>query len=178
MNLNLRGWMLALVTVVGLMLSGEARAQSCGTFMQDTITWMSQSGAYIYVKGSSHNASQAGGLGLVSSVEGWITTLTQGYTVYDPFSHRYVTVPSKLSGQSLAQTFSDRFAAGSQPFDKNQADLLNISIDANGRIVITLVTWGNNQVTIDPSTCANGLIYGFSSDGTLWSFNFVKEYLG
>jgi hypothetical protein len=178
MNLNLRGMMLMMAAVMGLLFSGEARAQNCSTFMQDKLTWMSGSGNYLYVQGSSVNATQGGGWGLVSYVEGWITGISPSYTYYDYVNRRYVTVPARIRGDDLSQTFSDRNATGYQPFDRNQADRINLSIDANGKIYITLVSWGNGTVTVEPTTCANGLIYGFSSDGSLWSFTFVRQYLG
>lgn len=53
-----------------------------------------------------------------------------------------------ISGSSISQTFDERLA-GSQRFDVSRPD----------------------QLTIE---CANGLAYGFSDDGTLWSFALTK----
>jgi hypothetical protein len=177
MNLNLRGLVLVLASVMGLLFSGEANAQSCTTLLQDRVNWLSQYGRYLDIRGTSLNAAHSNGWGLVSYVNGYMMQYTAGFTYSDPFTGRQITVPSRVSGTDIYQTFSDRFATGSQPFDKSRPDKLGISIDTNGKIVITLETWGNNTLTITNTACLNDVIYGTSTDGTHWSFRLIKGYI-
>lgn len=174
MILNLRALVVMLASVVGLFLSGEAHAQSCTTFMQDKLTWMSNPQNYLAIHGSSFNATHSGGWPLTSHIAGSLVEYSPGFSYYDPFLGRTITFPATMGGTGLVQLFSDRYAAGYQRFDKNQPDQLGISFNANGRIVITLQSWGNGTVTVETASCANNMISGFSSDGTLWSFAFNK----
>jgi hypothetical protein len=177
MNLNLRGMMLVFAAVMGLLFSGEARAQSCSTLMQDRLNWMTSYDHYLDIQGTSLNATQSNGWGLASYIQGSLYQYTASSTYYDFVNYRWVTVPAKVSGQDIKQTFSDRYATGYQPFNKNAADLLGISIDANGKIVITLQSWGNGTVTISTTACMNDVIYGSAPDGTHWSFRLLKGYI-
>lgn len=179
MGLNVRMLLMALVSAVGLFFSGDAQAQSCSTYLQDKFNWVSKGpGYFLDVKGTSLNASQSQGLGLVSYVDGWVDQYAASYTTYDFITGRWITVPAKVSSHSNSQSFSDRFATGYQPFDRNQRDALGITLDGNGKITITLDSWGGGAVVVTPTSCANEVIYGFSSDGTLWGFVFRKDYIG
>lgn len=179
MGLNVRTMLMALVSVVGLFFSGDAQAQSCSTYLQDKFNWVSRgSGYYLAVKGTSLNASQSQGQGLVSYVDGWVDQYTPSSTYYDFSTGRWITLPAKVSSHSNSQSFSDRYATGYQPFDRNQRDALGITLDSNGKITITLDSWGGGAVVVTATSCMNEVIYGSSSDGTLWSFIFLKTYLG
>lgn len=175
MTLNLRALVVALVAAMGLFFSGDAHAQSCSTFLQDRLNWVAQSyDHYLDIKGTSLNATQSNNWGLASYIEGNLMQYTASYVYFDYLSGRFLTAPARVSGTNIAQTFSDRYATGYQPFDKNQPDQLGISIYATGKIVITLQTWGNGTVTIDTTSCTSDVIYGSSPDGTLWSFRLYK----
>jgi hypothetical protein len=90
------------------------------------------------------------------------------------FSNRYTTVfpPGSLFGWS-------------QPFSVLNADQLGVAISlwpgAVGAVTLTLNTWGGAQVSIPSASaaCANGLLYGFTSDNShdLFSFSFSKVTL-
>jgi hypothetical protein len=163
--------------VVGF-VSGEASAQSCASYLQDKFDWVSRGGGYyLNVKGTSLNAASGGGQGLVSYVTGYVDQYTAGRWVYDVYSYQWVYVPAKVSSQANRQLFDDR-RSGTQPFHVNAYDNLGITLDENGKISIALNSWGGGVVTVTPTSCASNIIYGFSSNGTLWAFAFHKAWLG
>jgi hypothetical protein len=177
MNLNLRVWMVAMVSAMALLLSGEARAQSCTTFLQDRVEWMAQGGAYyLDIKGTSLNASQSAGNGVVSYVQGRLENYALGYYHIDPVTGIWVFFPETIYGDGITQTFSDRFT-GSQPFNINAPESLGIIIDASGKIFITLQSLGTGTLTINSTSCMNDVIFGTSDDGTHWSFALYKRFI-
>jgi len=181
MSLSLKpgSWLFPLAIAAAVLFSGRAHAQSCSTFVADRMAWVAQGGGYyLNVRGTSLNASPGGGTGLVSYIEGYLDQYTAGYSYINPITYQYVTVPAKVSSHANAQSFSDRYAAGSQPFNRAARDTLGITLDATGKITITLDSWGGGALTITAPACNADVIYGFSSDGTLWSFALKKFWLG
>jgi hypothetical protein len=161
----------SLVAAVGLFASGSAHAQSCTSYVADKLNWMASSpDHYLDVKGTSINASHGGGLGLVSYVEGYLAQYQAGYTYFDFVTSRWITVPARASSHDNYQSFSDRYATGYQPFNKNARDQLGITLDGNGKLTITLDSWGGGAVTVTATSCTSEVIYGSSADGTHWAF--------
>ena len=179
MSLKPSSWLFSLAIAAALLVSGHARAQSCTTYVADKLGWVAQGGGYyLNLRGNSINSSANGGYGLVSYVEGYLDQYAAAYTYYDFVNYRWVTVPARVSSHANSQSFSDRFAAGGQPFNQSARDQLGITLSGDGKITITLDSWGGGAITIASPTCANEVISGFSNDGTLWSFVLKKTYLG
>lgn len=179
MSHSLKSWMFSLAIAAALLVSGRAHAQSCSSYVADKMAWVAQGGGYfLNVRGTSLNSSAGSGYGLVSYIEGYLDQYTASYTYYNPITYTFVTVPAKVSSHANYQSFSDRYASGSQPFNRAARDQLGITLDATGKITITLDSWGGGAVTIPSPACNAEVIYGFSSDGTLWSFDLKKTWLG
>ncbi|HEY8211197.1 MAG TPA: hypothetical protein VIG99_27120 [Myxococcaceae bacterium] len=179
MSLKPSSWLFSLAVAAAILVSGRAHAQSCTTYVADKLNWVAQGGGYyLNVRGNSINSSAAGGYGLVSHVEGYLDQYTAAYTYYDYLHYQWVTVPAKVSSHANFQSFSDRFYVSGQPFSKNAKDQLGITLSGDGKITITLDSWGGGAITINAPTCANEVISGFSNDGTLWSFVLKKTWLG
>lgn len=178
MSLKPSSWLFSLAVAAAILVSGRAHAQ-CTTYVADKLNWVAQGGGYyLNVRGNSINASAAGGYGLASYVEGYLDQYAAAYTYYDFVNYRWVTVPARVSSHASYQSFSDRFYVSGQPFNKNAKDQLGITLSGDGKITITLDSWGGGALTINSPTCANEVISGFSNDGTLWSFVLKKFYLG
>jgi hypothetical protein len=149
---------------VGL-VSAEASAQSCTSYLQDKFSWVAQGpGYYLDVKATSLN------------VTGYVDQYTAGSWVYDFTSYQWVYVPAKVTSTANRQLFDDR-RSGTQPFNVYAYDNLGVTLDENGKITLALNSWGGGLVTVTPTSCASNIIYGFSSDGTLWAFTFFKRWL-
>jgi len=179
MSPSFKSCLFSLAVAAAVLFSGGARAQSCSSYVSDKLSWVAQGGGYyLNVRGTSLNAGAGGGYGLVSYIEGYLDQYTAGYTYYNPITYTFVTVPAKVSSHANSQSFSDRYAAGSQPFNRAARDQLGITLDGTGKITITLDSWGGGAITIPSPACNAEVIYGFSPDGTLWSFDLKKTWLG
>lgn len=73
----------------------------------------------------------------------------------------------------LEQVFSDR-NIGSQRFDKNKKDIMNLKFTRDGKIKFTLKTWGNYSAFFEPQ-CKRGTLYGHDPDGLFWVINFTQK---
>jgi hypothetical protein len=172
-------WLFSLAVAAAVLVSGHAHAQSCSSYVADKMAWVAQGGGYyLNVRGTSINSSPAGGTGLVSYIEGYLDQYTASYSYFNPGTYTFVTVPAKVSSHANSQSFSDRLASGGQPFNRAARDQLGITLDGTGKITITLDSWGGGAITIPNPACNAEVIYGFSTDGTLWSFDLKKTWLG
>lgn len=145
--------------------AGAPEAGTCRSLFAEYIAWVER-GDYLSLVGTSmqRNALNAGGV--VSYLRGDIYTRpTPGVT------------PRAISGSLVPQLFNDRTTTSGQPFDRAAADQVSIELNEEGELRITLDSWGHGRLIISPTACAQGVTYGFSDDGTLWSFVFRKEFL-
>ncbi len=64
------------------------------------------------------------------------------------------------------QLFSDRYAAGNQPFNVNKPDSITLAITdkAPVTVTVTLNSWGNAKVRFTPTCEAGGFMHGVTPD--------------
>ncbi|MEZ4961976.1 MAG: hypothetical protein R2830_19265 [Saprospiraceae bacterium] len=79
----------------------------------------------------------------------------------------------KIFQGDLEQVFSDR-NIGSQRFDKNKKDIMNLKFTRDGKIRFTLKTWGNYSAVFEPQ-CKRGTLFGYDPDGLFWVINFTQK---
>jgi hypothetical protein len=172
-------FLLPLAVSAAILIPERAHAQSCTTMVTDRMNWVAAGGGnYLNVTGTSINGGAAGGYGLVSYVQGYLDQYQAAFWYYDFARNQWVLSPARASSHANYQSFSDRLATGGQPFNKNARDQLGITLDGNGKITITLDSWGGGALNVTATSCANDVIYGFSGDGTLWAFVLKKTWLG
>jgi hypothetical protein len=70
-----------------------------------------------------------------------------------------------LTGR-LKVLFSDRRTADGDRFDRGKADVQDVTVSRDGRVRITLVTWGNTELVLERVTAqGNGLFNGIVREG-------------
>jgi hypothetical protein len=165
---------------VGQVGEALAGASSCGAMIQSHIDWMTGQnhclyGGYIEFDIVTHQAS-----GLVSRAMGTLNGATQGFSFYNPITNTYVTSPGKLYSDQTAdalQSFSDRTVLAKIQgetynerfgFNPRAQDQVKVTFTSNGAMVFKLVSWGGGEITVQPTECMNGLMYGFGN-GVLYS---------
>jgi hypothetical protein len=84
---------------------------------------------------------------------------------------------NEIDAESFRGTFrhlaSDRQAAGNQPFDVQNADVLGLTFFRDGNFQFVLKSWDDYTVRFIPS-CENGILYGHDPDGLFWAIDFAK----
>jgi hypothetical protein len=154
-------------------------ATTCAAFVDTQVNWILHStcvtppGIVAYSI-ASHRPSD----GRVTVATGVLNRASLGFTFVNPLTHTTFSLPSTISGTAAgSETFSDRSVTAtvtgqstptSFSFDPQAADALELTLSDNGVGIIRLLTAGG-QVTIQTTECLNNLMYGFGSDGVLYS---------
>ena len=171
---------------LGLLSLGasEARAEDCATMLQPHFDWVRTgdlNGLRYDVNihaVSIVNVSGGGLRGLASSLNGAVTTYTQGLCRF--VGGVYTCTPTRIGGGSpnASQTFSDRsYWTGDsnapwQNFSVFSRDNWTLSVATTGVVTMQSNTW-SFTTSVTPTGCANGVLYGFETGGTtFWSFTF------
>jgi hypothetical protein len=183
---------------IGLCAPKPAAASSCSTYLGNINNWFltkPQGNGYYNLlatmvemnTGRSYTAyaeasASSGGSGQGGTLS--YHAASGGYPAY--------VQDGGAKANSIAEYFSDRrYTEGNgglqatYPFSAAAADNLGMkfylqddsakSITA-GETVLTLYSWGNATATF-PTTCTNGMLYGFNSNDEMFAFQLTEQYL-
>lgn len=164
--------LLYVLPLLAFVFTSAAHAQSnCQSYLQTELGWVAQDPygrGFEYTIATNQAWRSPATHSLVSYTEGFLGNYQAGYSYYNPLSGLYVTVPASVSSTGAKQYFNDRRYGGTYnnlyPFNASAADSLGVRLEQTGRVTITLESWGNGSFTITNTTCANGVIYGFSNE--------------
>lgn len=172
---NVAQCVLSVAIVAAFWMPVSASAQSCTTFLGNLQSWLVNKpngpGTYDIAFNMVTNRSD-GKYGSYS--EG--STGTPGILQYYPAHFvNGLWLPPYLQGD-VVQYFSDRrYLPGGgigfpwAPFDPSATDKTRVTINLNplgpgfGTVTLTLLSWGNAQVSF-PASCQDGLVYGFTGN--------------
>jgi hypothetical protein len=181
---------------IGLCAPKPAAASSCSTYLGNINKWFltePQGNGYYNVlvtmiemnTGRSYATYAEGSPSSGGSGQGGTLTYhaaAGGYPAY--------IQDAGAKANSIAEYFSDRrYSEGglqaSYPFNPAATDNLGMkfylqddsakSITA-GETILTLYSWGNATATF-PTTCTNGMLYGFNSNDEMFAFQLTEQYL-